>query len=132
MCSYLQLQPEGISGSQMHLITQGELATENSDSYVVITNKSFNTLTMCENTEERLMSGSVPVKRPPVNMKNAVGAKKREMLLTLSTPVEMKTRVEWRVQTHRRGDELQLNVTAAISRTERLHQGERHVRCCSS
>lgn len=76
MCSYLQLWPEGLSGTQMHLITQGELATKNSDSYVAITNKSFNTFTMCENTEERLMSGNAPVKCPLVNMKKAVGAKK--------------------------------------------------------
>lgn len=48
---------------------------KNSDSYVVITNKSFNTFTMCENTEERLMSGNVPAECPLVNMKNAVGAK---------------------------------------------------------
>ncbi len=75
MCSYLQLQPEGISGTQMHLITQGELAMKNSDRYVVITHKSFNTFTMCENTEERLTSGNVPIKRPLVSMKNAVGAK---------------------------------------------------------
>lgn len=60
VCSYLQLRPEGISGTQMHLLKPGESAMKHSDSYVVITNKKCNTFTMCENTEEHLMSGSVP------------------------------------------------------------------------
>lgn len=66
---------------------------KNSDSYVVITNKSFNTFTMCENTEQRLMLGNMPVQRPLADVKNAAGAGKRKgNTLTISIPQKRRNR----------------------------------------
>lgn len=53
---------------------------KNSDSYVATTNKQFNTFTMCENTEEHLMSGSEPVRCPPVNTRKTGFSYKRKII----------------------------------------------------